>query len=229
MKAQSIQAIQDLPAKGLVYAFEGQITKIFKRSEGENAHGKWSIESVMAKDASGAEIKLMLKDREPCPYGVGTSIRVEAYKGDKGYSGLYAEDDDYKGKVTRILRVTPTADLSRVDEAPSQRQAPASQPNDGGWDEHEPAPRQAPREPAREAPRHDESGKAVTPKEVKLTVLQIANLYLESLLATRYVAEAYKEKTGMDMSEGQRQACASSIFIKADRLNLHTEMPKAKI
>lgn len=239
MKAQTISEIAGLPAKAIVYAFEGVVSKVFDRKTGQNSNGDWSIQSLMVKDPTGAEIKVMLKDREAFGYGVGTAIRLEAKQSDKGFSGLYAEDDDYKGKVTRLIKVTPSAMLCRLDgaapAAQPQQAAPQAQParQGQGWDE--PAPQTQPYRQTPQAAQHvaNAQGQAAshgtTPIGVKRTMIQIANLYLESLLATRYVAETYKEKTGMDMSDAQRQACASSIFIKADRLNLHAEMPQTKM
>lgn len=238
MTPQPIDQILALPDKAVVYCFEGTVTKAFKRSDGTNAQGAWSIESFLLKDAAGAEIKLMLKDSDPAGWQPGTAVRLEAWKGDKGFSGLYAADDEYKGEVRRILRATKTCTVTILNgqqhapqQAAPQQQAQAPQQRPQGQQQppqQQHAPRQQTTTTHAAAPADDaaerEARKALN--EAKRTILQITNLHLLCAKVVETVeAPAFKKATGQDMTEGQRQGATASVFIESCKKGLVHAMP----
>lgn len=235
MQHQPIEQIQALPDRAVVYCFEGTVQKAFRRSEGTNSTGPWSIETFLLKEASGGEIKLMLKDADPAGWAPGTALRLEAWKGDKGFSGLYAADDEYKGEVRRILRATKTCNVTVLNG--QQQAAPQHQPQ---YQQHpqqsQPAPQQGHQQPdpdpqattAKQQPPKQQT-KAAAPDsvlEAKRTMMQIANLHLlAAQVVESYEAPAFKKHTGQDMTESQRQGAIASIFIESCRSGLVRNMP----
>lgn len=234
MTPQPIDQILALPDKAVVYCFEGQVTKAFKRSDGTNAQGPWSIESFLLKDATGAEIKLMLKDSDPAGWQPGTAVRLEAWKGDKGFSGLYAADDEYKGEVRRILRATKTCTITLLNggqqhapqQAAPQQQAQAPQQRPQGQ-QQPPQQQQPPRQQTTAPAATDEDREARKAlNDAKRTILQITNLHLLCAKVVETVeAPAFKKATGHDMTEGQRQGATASVFIESCKKGLVHAMP----
>jgi hypothetical protein len=232
MQHQPIEQIQALPDRAVVYCFEGTVQKAFRRSDGTNSTGPWSIETFLLKEDSGGEIKLMLKDADPAGWAPGTKLRLEAWKGDKGFSGLYAADDEYKGEVRRILRATKTCNVTVLNG--QQQAAPQQQP------QHQQQPAQS--QPAAQVSTHQQGMHnadvgSPPPKqqtkaapdsvtEAKRTMMQIANLHLLSAqVVESYEAPAFKKATGQDMTESQRQGAIASIFIESCRSGLVRNMP----
>lgn len=237
MTPTTVNQIGDLPDKAVVYCFEGTVTKAFKRSEGTNSQGEWSIEAFLLKDATGAEIKLMLKDSPPAGYAIGTALRLEAWKGDKGFSGLYAADDEYKGDVRRILRATKTCSIMLLNghqqqPAPQQRpQQQAQQQQQGGQQQAAPQQRQQTTSTHAPAPTDDEARAARKAlNDAKRTILQIVNLHLLCAKVVETVeAPAFKAATGHDMSEAQRQGATASVFIESCKKGLVHSMPNTPL
>lgn len=134
MNPTPISDVLQLPADALVYCVQGTLTTVYKRKSGTAAsNGKpWALQNCAISDQSGT-IDVQLKDRDD---EIPTSwknrvVRFECYHGDKGWSGVKAVDDEYPaGTVTRKLRVTPTGDVSLVEDAvplSSNRPPPAPQ------------------------------------------------------------------------------------------------------
>jgi hypothetical protein len=227
MQHQPIEQIQALPDRAVVYCFEGTVQKAFRRSAGTNDKGEWSIETFLLKEASGGEIKLMLKDADPAGWAPGTALRLEAWKGDKGYSGLYAADDEYKGEVRRILRATKTCNVTVLN---GQQQAPPQQPQHQQQPQQsQPAAQQPPQQAATATTQAKPQTKSAAPDsvlEAKRTMMQIANLHLlAAQVVESYEAPAFKKHTGQDMTESQRQGAIASIFIESCRSGLVRNMP----
>jgi hypothetical protein len=228
MQHQPIEQIQALPDRAVVYCFEGTVQKAFRRSAGTNDKGEWSIETFLLKEASGGEIKLMLKDADPAGWAPGTALRLEAWKGDKGYSGLYAADDEYKGEVRRILRATKTCNVTVLNgqqQAPPQQQPQHQQQPQ----QSQPAAQQPPQQAATATTQAKPQTKSAAPDsvlEAKRTMMQIANLHLlAAQVVESYEAPAFKKHTGQDMTESQRQGAIASIFIESCRSGLVRNMP----
>lgn len=223
MTIQTIDQIAALPHKAGIYGFECTIQKGFKRSEGVSEHGKWSFERYEVTDPEGAKIKLVMKDHDPLNWVAGTKIRLQPYAAEKGQVGLYAEDDEYKGAVTRIVKATGTAvitilgnEAAQAAPAPAQAAAPSNL--------QDPPPKEKERQPKPPTPQDELLA------EARAEVMKIANLHLLAARAVSvYEAPAFREMTGMEMNENQRQAAISSIFIEACRGGLVRKMSTKKM
>lgn len=221
----------------------GRILSLYPRKSGTTKQDKpWSIQNGTLRGEDGTEVGLFIKDRDELEKGTweGKDVEIVAKEG-KTLSGIYVMDDDYKGTITRKLKITPTAELSFVNAEPAQNYQPADQDGDAspasgpsGYDlpfdhpEHPDnlakAQRPSQGTPAKPAADHSEV------REARKTILQIANLHLACQLAVdRYECPTFKKMTGHDMSEDQRRAAVASIFIKADREGLVRAMPTSNL
>jgi hypothetical protein len=72
----------------------------------------WSFQDLILSDSTG-EIKVVVNNKDEIPKNwKGKKVILKAYKGDKGWSGLYAHDHEYpEGKFTRIIRATKSGDI----------------------------------------------------------------------------------------------------------------------
>lgn len=218
----------------------GTITALYKPKTGTNSTGEWSIQNATLRGTDGIEVGLWLKDRPELPMSAkGQYVILEARQGDKGLSGLYVMDDDYNGKITRKIKVTPTAELSYGQPAsqpqPSAGQQAAQQAASDSWGPEpttsltNPAPSQNQASQPQASHQQASQPKAAAPdsmKEAERTILQITNLHLTcSRAVIRYEAPTFKKLTGQDMTEAQVQGAVASIFIESCRNGLHRNMP----
>lgn len=227
----------------------GTLTKLFDRKTGKNEHGEWSIQNAeLTQD--GTALPVQFKEMEEIPKSYrNREILLEAKQG-KQLTGLYCIDDDRGGTVTRKIKVTGTATLSLVEGGPSQavndfkkrvdnEWGPENNPSRGQTTVHqqqsapdlqEPAPRSqtAAQPPPKKTPDEKRAAEDAEFHEARRTVNRLANLHLLCALAVeRYEAPAFKNLTGVDMSESQRQGATASIFIAAERSGLARQMPVA--
>lgn len=206
-----------------VPSVRGRLTAIYDRKSGQNDRGAYSFQNAELDDGSG-KIKVKLKDRDALlPVWKGKLVVISCNESKTGLTGVKAADDEYKGKISRILWVTPSAhiDLAEADNQqapaePTRQSAPASQPakapNGNG---HAPAP----------ATGHAPGNGQPT---VRQRLNRLANLYLASLDAGMYVARTFEEQAGEPMSGEHFQACVSSLFIQATRENLQDQIAGGK-
>jgi len=229
---QSINQIRDLPHKAVVYGFEGTVSKGFPRKAGTNNLGEWSFETFVVDDNDGESIRLSLKNCPEAGWQPGTTIRVEPHKGDKGFSGLYAEDDEYKGVPRRTLLATATSrrTITSQEQAPQRGNDSPEQTSRSSGMAYNPPPEYAPDAPAQPPKPTQRPGRDEMILETKRAMVKLANLHLICAMVVEKVeVPVYKKLTGNDMSEAQRQGAASSIFIKAQMDGHHKSMPSSPL
>lgn len=201
-----------------------QVIDIHKRHSGTNANGEWSLQNLLIRDATG-EIKVQLKDREDFPTAFKNRVVCfECNQGPKGKTGLKAKDDEYKGKKSRILSVTPTAQIDLHEQAtpatppPQQTQRPPAAPPTQTAPQHQSPPQQT-----------NGNGNGHTGRDVRKVLNKLANLYLHCYEAGDYVYRTVNEMHGPDsMNADQFQACVSSLFIAAQREGLELDVQGGK-
>lgn len=231
MRLVGIKEILGLEAGEAIPAVRGRLKAIFEQKTGTNTNGEWALQNGTLTDGT-AEVKITFKDRAAIPMSWrGRELLLQCVSGDKGLTGVKAKDDDYKGKVTRIIYVTPSATVEELEAGPAADQPPApaqpsslsSEAESMPWDKRtDPKPPPPPPEP----PPHQAapSPKATTgAQDVKRQLNRTANLYLDCLLAGSYVREQWGI-TGHTMTDEQFQSCVSSLFIQSTRDNHHTQV-----
>lgn len=95
-------------------AFTAKVTQQYGRKSGDGDNGPWSFENIVVKDKAGETIKIVFKNRDPIGKVVGKEIKAVCYAGTKGPSGVYAADNEFKGKISREIKITPTAEVTFV-------------------------------------------------------------------------------------------------------------------
>ncbi|MDE2020578.1 MAG: hypothetical protein KGJ13_09610 [Patescibacteria group bacterium] len=213
MKVSTVADVNELPDDSLVHAFRGTIKQLFKRKTGESDRGPWSFENMVVSDGR-AEIKVILKDRDPLdPILKGKVVYLLSSQTSKGWHGVKAKDDEYDGKVKRILWVTGAAEIVPGTEyeargAQATAQAPAS---------------------AKDAPAHPEPQKPqeghVTPDKHLFNARQFAGRRVSLLkVATRAALQFKREfdslpdemRQGIKLEGDVFWARVTSIFISLE-------------
>lgn len=241
MRTVTIADVFNLDHGETIPSIKGRIAEINRLNKGTNDKGEWSIQNITLTDPSGAvKVKLLNRDELPMNWK-GRTVYMFCHEGDKGMTGLKAKDDDYRGKVTRIVSVTPTAHIEEADSQNEQSHPdpdPAAtsrmQRNEPPRQNPPPTPQQpnqrqttppAPSQPAQPPPQNGHATNGNGIGDVKKHLNRMANLYICCLEAGQYVKHQWKQGHEVDMSDDQFQACVSSMFIQASRENLYNAMP----
>lgn len=198
-KPSTVAEIKAMPEDATVFCFIGTIKARHKRSSGANNRGNWSFETLELRDADGGEIRAKFKDCEPLALNLvaGVKLSILAHKGDKGWTGSKAKDDEYpkdSGKFERILWVTPSAGIS-LQATPSS----SNRQESSGHDQDKPTAGKTP----------DEALKSAI-----VLLSQLANLQRLCLRQTVHIAEEWQAAYGKPMSDDLFQSINSSFWIK---------------
>lgn len=127
-KPTAVAVINEHLADGaLVGEFVGTVTSLYKSFSGKNDRGEWSKRGAKMKDAAGGEIEVVFWNREVPDSWKGQTLSLKSVKGEKGTHGVTVLDDEYNGKTTRKLKVTPVADVSFMEGSAPRQSAPATQ------------------------------------------------------------------------------------------------------
>lgn len=141
MKVTPLNEISQLEDGELVMRVEGEITRVFDRKSGTKNDKEWSIQNLILKDDSG-EIRVGAWNHDDLSSLSGKKVSITAHKSDKGFSGVYCELNDYKGKQSKQLRLTYTAKIERLDGQQSadssNAQSSSARPNASGGSRHQP-------------------------------------------------------------------------------------------
>lgn len=119
-KTLTVEDIKDLEGDSIVHRFTGKVVKLYDQKSGENKNGEWTLQNLEMEDDEGDKIKVTLKDREELSKRMrGKELTLLAHRGNKGWSGVYAKDDDYHDKKNpdRILWVTSSAEIVEAGSA----------------------------------------------------------------------------------------------------------------
>lgn len=156
MTIADVLDLRRLPSDGeVIGSIAGKIKKVWEYKTGSGDHGEWSFQNIELVDGRDS-IKVVLKDREELNDRdwTGVQVIISSTEGKKGWNGVKAKDDEYKGKTTRIAWVTGSADI-----AEDRGGAPAAKRDERDEREERP-PRDEPRReerPAREERRPEPS------------------------------------------------------------------------
>lgn len=204
--------------------------KVGKYFSGVGEKGPWSFQSVALQDQSG-KVETKFKGRDELDATcVGKVMFIVANNGDRGLTGIKAMDDDYKGKVTRIALITPSAEVTfgkgDWNEGDNTKQATpaaaqqARQPEPPARDDYpggDEPPQDGEAQPAE--PAKDKSWDAI-----KHDVNRIRKLHLLCCAAAAHNALAL-HKAGIAVGDEFMQATTATIFIEACKRGGVATMP----
>lgn len=107
-----IEKIASLKNGTPIDSISGVLENVYERRSGTTEKGRqWSFQDLILKDKTGT-IKVKLNGRKECPKSMeGRVVTLSSARGSKGLEGVIAEDDEYKGKTTRLVRVTEAASV----------------------------------------------------------------------------------------------------------------------
>ena len=115
MRQLTIEDVNGLDAGEVVPSIKGTITRVFQRREGTNQNGEWSVQDALLA-ADGSEIKVKFWNHADLSDVAGKEVTLQAHQGKTGLTSLFAEDDDYKGKITRYIRATAATKILAPEE-----------------------------------------------------------------------------------------------------------------
>lgn len=191
----------------VIPSLRGKITQTYERKTGSKDGKPWSVQNAMFQDATG-KIRFSVWGHEDIKPWTGKEVTLSAHKSDKGLTGLFAEDNTYKEKTTRQIRMTASGKIELADTLTgTTNKLESTKP---------------------ETRVELDSGDAV--KDAKRSAMQAANAFEIALGASKYVRTQYDLEYGENsMTDEQFQAITSSIFISLDRKGFVDKLPKAPL
>ena len=200
-------------------AIRGKVLKVGKYFQGQSAKGPWSFQTITLEDgAVKADVKMKGRDQIPGTV-VGKVMFAVANNGERGLTGVRAEEDEYQGKKSRLVLVTPSAEVTfgkgdwPVGEEASNETARHEEPPAESNRETEAASRETEAAPAETS--HPVVPSAVKGWEaVKVDLNRIRKLHLLCCAAAAHNVLAL-HKAGISVGDEFLQASVATIFIEA--------------
>lgn len=233
-----------------ISAVRGTVKNLYKRNEGTNNHGAWSMQNLVIT-GDGVEMKVVIKDRPALPQSLlKQTLLIQSNMGEKGMSGIKASDNEYpknSGKITREIYVTPSAHLILPDgeiaagctSAPlgpvTAAQPAASQPaaQPAAQPQAQPAP--TPAQPTASAPQGSQgtgTGNVATETTVtafRTFIARRGNAWALCRVVAKSKAKQVQDATQDAVPEDAIQAATASLFISADRAGMLDAFPACNI
>ena len=212
-EALTLDAGEQLPA------IRGKVVKVGKYFQGESAKGPWSFQTITLEDgAVKADVKMKGRDQIPGTV-VGKVMFAVANNGERGLTGVRAEEDEYQGKKSRLVLVTPSAEVTFGKGDWPVGETPATEP-----DRREEPPAESNRE-TEAASRETEAAPAETShpvvpsaakgwEAVKQDLNRIRKLHLLCCAAASNNVAAL-HKAGIPVGDEFLQSASATLFIEA--------------
>ena len=117
--AEVYQMAENLP----VCAVQGTIIELYKQAKGGQGEKAWTRQDGILRDHT-SEIKFKIWNKEPLDTSwKGHNVVFEAFNGERGWTGIFTNNNDHNGTITRELRMTKAVEMKEVGAA-----APTAQP-----------------------------------------------------------------------------------------------------
>jgi hypothetical protein len=249
MRITAMSELPTLTPGEPVMALKGEIKEVGKYYSGTNAKGPWSFQKLLIRDASGLGV-VKLKDRPALAADrVGSTVFITATQTAKhGWNGIKIDDDDFQGTITRLARVTASADLQFPTDQPTLPVQPAGAtgqvipstlppavPTLTPTPAPSPTPEPPPPAPVPTGQTIELAGTARSAKangenETNATraLYQRANMMVRCIAAAYYVAERLQKLHNITISPEESKTVASSLFISMDKGNMSHLFPGEK-
>lgn len=194
----------------------GIVTDVFDQTSGTNEHGDWKIQNIWIKEGE-SKIKVKVTDREALPKSLkGHGVVITCKEGDKGLTGMKVKEDNYRGKSSIILSVTPTATIEWDGMGNGHAQAPSTEPAP-----HTPPPTPPPAQmpptanpPGNTAP----SNGATNGNKVSVQAKKRARDYFRVMEAAHELRLAWNAAhADFPMTAEQYQAAVGTLYITLQR------------
>lgn len=223
-------ALQSDPGEQLP-AVRGKVLKVGKYFRGESAKGPWSFQTVTLDDST-AKAEVKFKGREAfAPASVGKVMFIVANNGERGLTGVRVEDDEYQGKVTRIVLVTSSAEVTfgKGDWSETSKPEPAATVAKAAAKAAQTTEASDDYPGGDEPPKDIPAGQAAATEGgldgIKVDVNRIRKLHLICCAAAAHNVAAL-HKAGINVGDEFLQAAAATIFIESCKRGGVTSVPE---
>jgi hypothetical protein len=217
MNNSTIEQVIGMDKGFVIPAVTGTVKVVFPQDHKEGQKGPYTIQNFILQDATG-EIKVGAFDHPDLSSLKGKTVTLAAGKdGRNKFGGL--EKDGYQNRSGEFVHQLKMTRIGRIlDEATEAAHAAT-----GTKQTYAPAP-QAPR--ASHSAANQGQGTTTTtqtspaPRGGLSTVHafnQLANVYLHALEAAAYVRRTAQSELGVELTDEDFRACASSLFIEANK------------
>lgn len=212
-KATSIRTINDDLAGGaVIQAFEGTLTHLYEMRKIGEGNDAWTKQNGKLKDKEGEIIEVEFRrNHEEVPASwKGKYLRFESVKGDRGTHGVKVHDDEYKGKTTRKLIITASAEVVFPDGS-----APAAK--DETWRHGEKSQSTASQPPAKSQPSSGSNKDLIPTSKLRKGIVQRATVWLHCYDTAVAAASLVGEKHRFAMVPQAIGALTASLYIDTMR------------
>lgn len=220
-KVFTVADVKDAEADSIVHQFQGTVTKVFERRSGEKKNGdEWTLQTIVVEDDDGDEIDVKLWDHDteiPTAWK-GKTVTILAHKGTKGWSGVYATDEEYKGKEKRVLKMTGTGVITKGGKVEEQETEDEGDDKGEEREERKGKLRHEDVEPAEAESESDEDA-------VAQRLTQYSRLMGLCLDETTMIGKAHEKRNKLALTPEQFQAITSTLFIAMSRDLMQDKMP----
>jgi hypothetical protein len=220
MRVSTVDEVLAMEDDEVIQAFSGTLSTLWKPKTGESEKGKWSFQNGEIT-AGGKKIKVCFKNRDEVPQSMkGKKITILAYHGDRGWSGSYASSSEYKGKTTREIKVTATAEVTEGGTASSEpaTETTAPKPHTGGGGHLPPHDTSAPGTRAG-------TNATLAISDAKVFISRRVSGIKICLKGASVLRGEYEQVEGNPMTEDQYQAIVSTLFIAGDKAGIFDGLP----
>ena len=227
MRVVPLSQVKELTHNEVIPCVRGKVKACYKRRTGGEGDKTWSVQDMELDDGT-ATIKVKAWDHPELSQFKDRRVAVMAHDGPKGLSSVYAFDDEYQGKTSRIIKVTAAAKVEMEDGSPPANNTPQSSEQPPALGEQQPRPRTP-------APRQDPppgGNAAEDTRRVKATVARTARLYLMNFHSAVHIVDELRKKYGKDLPEvkfDDLRQIATTMQIEAMKSGLHNILPDAPI
>jgi hypothetical protein len=124
----TLELLKERAPGSVISQITGQVKNVWDPKTGTSSKGPWSFQDIVLIDSNGEEMKVSVQhpNMPPVPKSlIGKTVEITAKQGERGYTGVYVEDNENKktGEVIRRIKVTPTGSIKEVGEESSYSQA----------------------------------------------------------------------------------------------------------
>lgn len=203
MRIITIAEASGIPGE-IVPCIKGTLISLFAQKTGISAAGDpWSLQNGEVQDSTG-KMRVTFSSREPLPDSLkGEEIILESKTTKFGLQGVKVKENNFKGKTTIELHITPSAIITFPNAtAPTNTDIPEQKQSQ-------------PMTKAPEKPMTQIDGI----EKARKRIMQFSNLYSMTLKAARYVGET----EGLE-GEDIRQI-STTFFIQSVKEGLENGLP----
>jgi hypothetical protein len=255
MRLTPLSEVAELSDKTPIEYLKGKVIQVGKQFSGKKKdETPWTKQELEITDGT-ATITVQVWDKDPFPHTwKGQQVTIMALSGQRGQTGVYAHNNTYNGKTTRMIKVTDTGEVALLgagvnaqaqvpNPAPQsaanpamQRSAPASSaavgtrqqnpPKGGAFAEDEP-PLVTPCAPREVSPPPPPKTEKELAADANRRVAKRTHLMYKCIMGAHYAAKQAFISTGgeLAMDAEQVQKCAVSLYMDCQRDGLYQHLP----